>query len=348
MIDELIRQWDGFAVVTAYDEPTKVWLFIAMHDNTLGPCTGGTRMKLYRSPEDGLYDAMRLAEGMTYKWAGVDIPFGGGKGVIALAEPLAYGDRRRILKRYGRLVESLRGGFTTGQDLGTTPEDMLTIAEETRFVHGIDYATKSALDPGPFTAHGVFVGIRAAVAHTSGTDDLSGKTVLIQGAGDVGLPLGRALAEAGATLLVSDLDDEKARALADEVSGTVVSPDDVYGTKCDVYAPCAVGATVNAATIRNLACSIVAGSANNQLAEPEDADRLLKRGILYAPDYVINGGGATAFGLVAQGITDNTELMDRVSGIGPRLAAIFAEAGEHNESPVDAARRLVERTLGRA
>lgn len=348
MIEELLRQWDGTAVVTAHDAVTGAWIFIALHDNTLGPPTGGTRLKIYDHPADGLRDAMRLAEGMTFKWAGIDIPKGGGKGVIALTEPVSYGDRERLLQRYGRLVESLHGGFMTGQDLGTTPEDMLTIASETQYVHGIDYNKREALDPGPYTAHGVHVGICAAVEHVTGSDSLEGVTVLIQGAGDVGVPLGRALAQAGASLLVADVDTERAQGLAGETGGTVVETTAVYGTRCDVYAPCAVGATVNAETIPNLACRIVAGSANNQLAEPEDAGRLLERGILYAPDYIINGGGATAFGLMAQGTDGEAELFRQVERIGPRLRAIFREAAEREESPVWTAERMVQRALGRA
>ncbi len=345
MIHELIEGWDGMGVVTSHDADTGTWFFIALHDTTLGPAVGGTRMKVYDSPDDGLRDAMRLGEGMTYKWAGVGIEFGGGKGVIALSRPLSDGERAAVLKRYGRLIASLRGSFQTGQDLGTTPEDMVAIAREAKFVHGIDREAWTALDPGPYTALGVFVGIRAAVKHVFGSDDLTGKSVLIQGAGDVGAPLARQLRDAGAKVLVTDIDSAREEALAQEVDGPVVDPAQVYETPCDVYAPCAIGATVNAETIPLLACRIVAGSANNQLAEAEDAARLHARGILYAPDYIINGGGAAAFGMMAHGTTDDTALFARCEQIGEVLAEIFDEAAERDESPLNAARRRVDRVL---
>lgn len=347
MIEELIRRWDGLAVVTSFDPVTGAWTFIGMHDDTLGPCVGGTRLKVYDAPSDGLRDALRLSEGMTNKWAAIDIPYGGGKGVIALPRPLTSEEREPLLQRYGRLVGSLRGSFRTGQDLGTTTDDMVTIARETEFIHGIDRGSWTAIDPGPFTARGVFVGTRAAVKAAFGGDTLAGRSVLIQGAGDVGEPLARLLAGAGARLLVSDLDAERAGRVAEAVGGTVVDPDAVYATPCDVYAPCAVGATVNSDTIAQLQCRIVAGSANNQLAVPEDAERLHERGVLYAPDYVINGGGATAFGLLAQGVDDEDELYTRVELIGPRLHGMFAEAASRDESPVHSACRTVNRALGR-
>lgn len=348
MIEDLIRQWDGFAVVTGHDAETDCWFFIAMHDITLGVAVGGTRMKIYDTPADGLRDAMRLAEGMTNKWAGVGIPYGGGKGVIALSQPAAYGDRERLLRSYGRLLGSLHGAFMTGQDLGTFPEDMVMIAREGKYVHGVDLESGSAIDPGPYTARGVMVGIRAAVRDAFGSDDLTGRSVLIQGAGDVGGPLADELHAAGATLLISDVDADRAKAVAARVHGRIVAPENVYGTSCDVYAPCAVGATVNAETIPNLACRIVAGSANNQLAEIKDAERLRAHGILYAPDYIINGGGAAAFGLMAQGIKDEAALMAKVEGIEQVLGGIFREAKARDESPVAAAQRAVDRVLGRS
>lgn len=347
MIEDVLKGWDGMGVVTAHDAPSGAWFFIALHDATLGPMIGGTRCRVYDRPEDGLRDAMRLAEGMTHKWAGIGLHYGGGKGVIALSAPLPEDERAGLFRRWGRLVGTLRGSFQTGQDLGTTPEDMLTIASVTRWVHGIDHDAMQAVDPGPYTARGVFIGIRAAVRHVLGTDDLAGRRVVLQGVGDVGAPLARDLAAAGATVLLSDLDAGRAEALARELGGEVVAPDAVYETACDVFAPCAVGATVNAQTIPRLACRIVAGSANNQLGEAADAERLHARGILYAPDYIINGGGATAFGHLAEGERDEAVLMAKVDRIEEVLDAIFREAAEKNESPVQAARRLVDTRLAR-
>lgn len=342
---EPLRDWNGLGVVTRYDAATDAWCLIALHDATLGPMVGGTRLRVYPSPADGVRDAIRLAEGMTYKWAGISVPYGGAKGVIALSRPLAPPERTPLLQRYARMITALGGRFMTGQDLGTTPEDMLVLAAETQYVHGIDYATRQAVDPGPYTAYGVFVGIRAALGAAFGAPSPEGRRVLIQGVGDVGGPLARRLADAGARVLVSDVDQARARPLADAVRGDVIAPDAVYDTACDVYAPCAVGATLNVDTIGRLACRVVAGSANNQLAEPADADRLHARGILYAPDYIVNAGGAAAFAALKRGVRDDGELYARVGRIEGALAAILREAAEANESPLAAARRRVERVL---
>ncbi len=340
----LIEAWDGETVVVHRDPATGTWIFIAIHDTTLGPTAGGCRMKVYPQPEDGLADALRLAEGMTAKWALIGVPAGGGKAVLAVPRPLAGEERRAVLRRFGRLLESLGGIYGTGEDLGTTPEDMAVVAEVTRHVHGAQGGTM-VVDPGPYTALGVLHGIRAAVEQAFGSADLGGRSILIQGLGDVGAPLARLLREAGASLLLSDLDEERARALAAELSARVVAADAVYREPCDVYAPCAVGGTLNRETIPLLACRVVAGSANNQLAEPEDAERLHRRGILYAPDYVINAGGATALTHLDAG---EDEIARRLMAIGSTLGEIFAEAAARGESPADAARRRVERILAAA
>jgi len=254
-----------------------------------------------------------------------------------------------VLHRYGRIVASLRGMYACGPDLGSTPEDMRTIYDETTYAHGWDHHHNQPLDPGPYTALGVFLGIRSALRQVFGSDAFSGRTVLVQGVGDVGLPLAQKLREAGATLAISDADGARAARFGAEWGATVVPPDAVYDYPCDVYAPCAVGATVNAQTIPRPACRIVAGSANNQLGEAADADRLHARGILYAPDYVINGGGAAALPSLSAGEPES-EVLERVRAIEGRLDAIFAEARERSESPAATARRTVERILagGRA
>ncbi|MFQ5888639.1 MAG: Glu/Leu/Phe/Val dehydrogenase dimerization domain-containing protein [Gemmatimonadota bacterium] len=344
----LIEGWDGHAVVTRHDRATGTWFFIAVHDPTLGMPVGGCRMKSYPTPEDGLRDAMRLAEGMTYKWAAIDFPFGGGKGVLAVPHPLVGPEREALLRRFGRLVDSLNGAFATGEDLGTTPSDMGIMAEECRYIMGQSGPEGESADPGPYTALGVFTGILVAVRHALGHEGLEGRRVLVQGVGDVGAPLARLLAGAGAELLVSDLDAAKAEALAAEIGAGVVPPEEVYGAECDVYAPCAVGATVNSETIPRMRCHIVAGSANNQLESESDADRLHERGILYAPDYIVNAGGAIAFGLMHGGVTDDAELRARVVRVGDSLAEIFADAAASGESPAHAARRKAERVLERA
>jgi len=347
-IESLMAEWDGLAVVTAYDQPTGSYLFIALHDLTLGMAVGGCRMRTYPSPADALRDAQRLATGMTYKWAAAGLRFGGGKSVLAVPRVLEGEERVGLLRRFGRLVASLRGVYGTGEDLGTTPEDMAVVARETPHVGGYDPVSHLALDPGPHTALGVFSGLRAAAAHLWGNDDLTDRPVLIQGVGDVGAPLARLLARAGAQVLACDIDAERAAAVAGETGGSVVPPDQTYDTRCDIYAPCAMGATLNSETIPRLTCHVVAGSANNQLAEPEDADRLQAREILYVPDYVVNAGGAIAFGLLWQGEKDDAVLRSRVEGIGEVVREILAEAARKHESPVHAAHRRAEAVLARA
>ena len=344
---DLVEAWDGIGVVVRHDRATGAWIFVALHDDRLGPPTGGCRLKVYARPEDGLHDAMRLAEGMTWKWAAMDFPFGGGKSVLALSRPLADEERRGLLIRFGGLLNSLGGAYGTGEDLGTTPDDMKLVASVSPHVIGLHGRAEGPMDPGPFTALGVFEGIRAAVRHRDGTDDLGGRRVLVQGVGHVGLPLARMLRDAGADLLLTDVDAERVAAVADELGAEAVAHEQADRTKCHVYAPCAVGGTLNAESVQRLRCLVVAGAANNQLEADADAERLRERGILYAPDYVINGGGAMAFTLIYQGEERPEELERRVRSIGDRLGAIFAEADENAESPVAAARRQALRVLER-
>jgi len=342
---ELIAEWDGVGVVVRHDAPTGTWIFIALHDDTLGRPVGGCRMKVYERPEDGLLDALRLAKGMTSKWAAIDLPFGGGKAVLAIPRPLEGSERNGLLLRYGALLNTLKGTYGTGEDMGTTPEDMLLIASVTSNVMGVESGSTVPIDPGPYTALGVFESIRSVLRHTCGNDDLAGRSVLIQGVGDVGGPLARMVHEAGGQVLLSDVDTALVGALAEELSGTVVPLDAVYSTPCDVFAPCAIGAILNEDTIPMLECKGVAGSANNQLRDDDDADLLQDRDILYAPDYIANGGGAMAFGLIFQGMIEDKELRGRVSTIGTSMDEIFAEASSENISPLVSAGRRVERIL---
>ncbi len=347
-MESLTEKWDGLGVVTSYHRETGTWVFVALHDATLGRPTGGCRLKSYGSPASALRDAMRLAEGMTYKWAAMGFGYGGGKSVLAVRGPVEGERRRSLFTHFGKLLNSLNGAYGVGEDLGTTPEDMAFLATVTACVASSDDGGHPA-DPGPFTAAGVHAGIVACLEHLHGTGDLAGRSVLVQGVGDAGRPLAVLLARSGARVMTSDLDGDRARSVADECGGIAVDPRDVYGAECDVYAPCAVGATVNRRTIPGLRCRIVAGSANNQLEGADDADRLLDRGILYAPDYVINGGGAMAFGLTEQGIRDPEEVTAEVRRrIAASLDGIFREADGLEVSPAAAARKVAARALGRA
>lgn len=346
-LETLIESWDGLAVVTQFDKPTGTWIFICIHDNSLGPSTGGTRILSYPTPADGLRDGMRLAEGMTHKWAAVDLGFGGAKAVLAIPGPISGDARRGLLRRYARLIEILGGSFLTGEDMGITSEDMEYMSRHTSYLHGFDESGKK-VDPSPFTARGVVSAIKAALAHRFGDPSVSGKRVLVQGTGNVGGHLVRMLAEEGAQLVVDDIDPDRARDLADEVGALVLDNGDCYSTPCDIFAPCAVGAILNKETIPKLACPIVVGSANNQLAEPGDVERLRDRKILYAPDYIVNAGGAISFAHIGRGITARDELFEKVDSIGPTLTEILSEADERGESSLDAANRRVARVLERA
>ncbi len=344
-IERLIEGWDGEAVVTRFDKPTGTWIFVALHDTSLGPAVGGCRLRAYPSPQHGLRDAMRLAEGMTYKWAGIDFPFGGGKSVLAVPGPLDGARREGLLRRFGRLLNALRGTYVTGEDLGTTPEDMSVIAEETEYVHA---RPGELLDPGPYTALGVFAGIEAAVQECDVNGGrIDGLRVLVQGVGDVGEPLARLLAGRGARVLLCDLDARKAATLAGDLGGTAIPAAEAYSTECDVYAPCAIGATLNPGTVEELRCALIAGSANNQLDSPRVADRIAQRGIVYVPDYIVNAGGATALPLVAEG-ADDERIRERVLRVADTVRAILRRAADAGITPAAAADERVRETLASA
>jgi leucine dehydrogenase len=344
MLEDAIARWGGQGVVCRYDTRARAWIFLAIHDTTLGPAVGGTRMRAYPSPADALADAMRLAEAMTDKWAVLDLPFGGGKCVIAPDEPLGAEARGALFGRYGALLQSLRGAFHSGVDVGVSPADMAVVARATRYVHGVDFEDGSTIDPGPYTARGVLRAIAASLEVAYGNPDPAGRRVLVQGVGDVGRPLAELLAQAGARVLVSDVDGERADRIAGEIGGRRVPAESALGTPCDVFAPCAIGGILNEASVERLKCRIVAGSANAQLVEPGVADRLHERGIVYAPDFVANGGGAAALGLIALG-EDESAALRKVDAIGETVRAIFREAARAGESPLAAARRIVERRL---
>lgn len=346
MLEELIRSWDGEQVVVRYDRPTGTWVFVCIHSTARGPAGGGTRMNVYPTAGEALEDAMRLAGAMTLKMAGIDVPFGGGKAVLAIPGPLADGDRRGLLLRYGELVDSLGGTYRTGPDVNTTVADMDVIGERTPYVFCRSSERGGSGDPGPYTARGVFHGIRASVRHVFGSDELAGRSILVQGVGDVGERLAEQLARAGARVLVSDIDAGKANAVAARVGADVVPPDDAMTTECDVYAPCALGGTLNADSIPLLRCRIVAGSANNQLTEPRDADRLREAGILYAPDFVINAGGVLyAWGTEGLGWTSD-QVEARHAGLGNALAEIYTRAEDEGITTAEAAERIARARIG--
>ena len=346
MFEDLIRAWEGEEVVIGYDRPSGTWMFVCVHSTRRGPAAGGTRMKTYPDPAAGLEDAMRLAGGMTLKFAAVDVAFGGGKAVVAVPEIPEGEERRRLLLRYAELAATLGDRFQTGPDMNTTPADMDVIGERHDYVYCRTEERGGSGDPGPYTARGVFHGIQASVAHAFGSPELEGRSVLVQGVGSVGGRLAEELAAAGARLLVSDVDEERTRALAERLGAEVVPADEAIGVECDVYAPCAVGATLNAETVPRLRCRVVAGSANNQLAAAADAERLRGAGILYAPDYVINAGGVIyAWGTESLG-WDRNQVEARLAGIGGTLGEIYARAEAEGITTDAAAEWLARARLG--
>ena len=259
---------------------------VAIHSTTLGPALGGTRFWNYASDEDAIVDALRLARGMTYKNAVAGLNLGGGKSVIIGDNKTAI--REMIFRAHGRFVESLGGRYITAEDVGTSTADMDYVHMETDYVSGL--AGRSG-DPSPVTAHGVFRAIQASAKERWGSDDLSNRTVAVQGCGHVGYYLAKELHETGAKLVVTDIDPERAKRAASEFSARAVLPDEIYAVQADIFAPCALGAIINDKTIPQLRVEIVAGAANNQLLEERHGDELEARNIMYAPDYVANAGG---------------------------------------------------------
>ena len=343
--EELIEGWEGEAVVIHHDVPSDTWMFVALHSTRGGAAGGGTRLKVYPTPADGLADALRLSRAMTLKIAIAGGPNGGGKAVLAVPAIPEGEERRRLLHAYGDLVESLRGAFRTAPDVNTTDEDMDVVGERTSHVYGRTERGGGAGSTAPDTAVGVLHGIRAAVAHVFGSDDLRGRSVVVQGAGGVGGVLVRLLSELGSTVSVADVSNGRAQAVAGETGARVIDPESALSEPCDVLAPCALGGILDADTIPTLRCRVVAGAANNQLATPEDADRLNEAGILYAPDFVINAGGVLhVVGLEMEGWS-RAQLDDALEGIGRTLTQIFRTAENEGITTELAAERLAAERL---
>jgi leucine dehydrogenase len=286
---EKLAEYRYEQLVFCHDKATGLRAIIAVHDTTLGPALGGCRMYPYASEDDAIVDVLRLARGMTYKAAASGLNLGGGKSVI-IGDPRT-GKSEALFRSFGRYIETLGGRYIVAEDVGTSTEDANFIRVETGHVVGVDVTRGGSGDPSPFTALGVLQGMRACVDEAFGTTSLEGRTVAVQGVGHVGYHLCRLLHEAGARLIVADVDADALGRAVREFGAKAVEPDEILTIPCDVYAPCALGATVNDETIPNFRCRIVAGSANNVLLESHHGEALAERGILYAPDYVINAGG---------------------------------------------------------
>jgi glutamate dehydrogenase/leucine dehydrogenase len=333
-------------VVFCYDRQTGMRAIIAIHDTALGPARGGTRFKAYASEEDALDDVLRLSRGMTYKFAFTDMPRGGGKAVLLKQNGTA--DRRVLLRSFGRFVQLLAGRFGTGPDLGTSAEDMVDIARETDYVWAIDQRFGGTGDSTPLTAQGVFAGIGAALDEVYGSADLAGRRIAVQGLGGVGGRLSELLVAAGAVVIGADLDPARAKELALRLDIAVEDPDALYDIPCDVFSPNAIGGVINQHTIPRLRCRIVAGGANNQLGDQADGRRLLERGILYAPDYVINS--AAPYAVIGAGELGYApeRLAVSVQGVAEALQLIFRRARAEGLPTAEVADRIAEERVAAA
>ena len=324
-------------VVFCHDAESGLDSIIAIHDTTLGPALGGTRMWQYRSTDEALHDVLRLSEGMTYKAAVAGLELGGGKAVI-------IGDSRKdktpeLLRAHGRFVDTLGGRYITAEDVGIGVEDMEYVYEMTKHVTGIRSSPHGSGDPSPVTAYGVYNGIKASCLRKLGSDDLKGVRVAVQGAGHVGYYLCENLAADGAMLSICDIDEERVQKVVDDFGARAVDHEAIYDVECEVFAPCALGAIINDGTVRRLHCQVVAGGANNQLEEDRHGDALDAKGILYAPDYVINAGGLiNVYGeIVGYGLETAKE---KARGIYGTLLSIYEIAADEAIPTYRAADRL--------
>lgn len=315
--------------------------FVAIHSTKLGPAVGGTRLWKYENDEAALKDLLRLARGMTYKNALAGIPFGGGKSIIL--RPDGVVDREKVLRAHGRFVETFDGAYITAEDVGTNPDDMAIVRQETKHVAGL---RDRSGDPSPFTARGVFRAMQAASKYRWGAESLAAKTVALQGCGNVGYHLASNLHKAEARLIVSDVDSAKVSRLVNEFGAIALAPDQIYSADADIYAPCALGGSINDETITQFKVEIIVGGANNQLLEPRHGDELGRRGILYVPDYAANAGGIINGCRELLG-WDPSQSTAKVDEIYQTVLAVFQTATTEGIPSYKAADRLAEQRLGK-
>ena len=328
------------------DQASGLRAIIAVHSTHLGPAAGGTRFWHYADDVDALTDALRLSRGMSYKNAMAGLPLGGGKAVI-----LADANRAKspeLLAAFGRGIDRLGGNYVTAEDVGMSVADMIAISQQTRFVAGLPAeGGEVGGDPGPHTSLGVFLGIKAAVKRALGKDSLAGLHIALQGAGSVAGGVARHAAAEGAKLSIADVDAGRVQRLADETGATIVSPDDILALEADVLSPCALGAILTEQAIAALNVPIVAGGANNQLATRADGQRLADRGVLYAPDYVINAGGIINVSTEYVGDGDASLVRRRIDAIPGRLDTIWTESAATGRDPAAVADAMAQKLIGR-
>ncbi len=331
-------------VCRAVDPESGLHALIAVHDTTLGPALGGMRMWPYGSEDEALKDVLRLSRGMTFKSAVADTGLGGGKSVI-IGDPVAH-KSEALFEAMGSFVESLGGLYITAEDVNTTVPDLEIVQRRTNYVTGLSRGSGSSGNPSPYTADGCVIGFRACLQQTQGSESFDGLTFAFQGAGAVGGPMAQAVADEGGQVLVADINPGRAQKVAGETGGTVVPIEEILFVECDVLSPCAMGAAFDDETIPELNTKVIAGCANNQLAEPRHADMLRDRGIVYAPDYVINAGGIINVSVeLLPGGYDEDEARRRIGRIYDNLQEVFSIADEDGVSTREAAFRLAKRRL---
>jgi leucine dehydrogenase len=336
-------QYNHEQIVFCNDNDTGLKAIIAIHNTILGPSLGGTRMWNYSNEMEALYDVLRLSRGMTYKSSVAGLNLGGGKAVI-------IGDARKIksealLRRFGKFVNSLGGKYITAEDVAMSSRDMEIIHMETQYVSGLPENMGGSGDPSPVTAYGVYVSMKASAKETWGTDSLNGKKVLVQGIGNVGMHLVEHLSKEGAKVYINDINEERLKMVADKFKAEVVSADKMFDLDIDIYAPCALGATVNDETLGRLKCAVICGAANNQLANEKVHGELVKsKGILYAPDYVVNAGGIINVFYELEGY-NRERAMKHAEGIYNTTWNVIQTAKSENIPTYMAANRVAEKRI---
>lgn len=336
---DYLEAYDYEQLVLCQDKSAGLKAIIAIHDTTLGPALGGTRMWTYDSEDDAIMDALRLARGMTYKAAAAGLNLGGGKAVI-IGDP-ARDKSEALFRAFGRYVESLNGRYITAEDVGTSVQDMDYIRMETSFVTGFSGGSG---DPSPATALGVWYGMKAMAKETFGSDSLEGKIIAVQGLGHVGYHLCRHIAKEGAKLVVTDINQENVRRVTAEFQAQAVTPDKIFGVECDIFSPCALGAVVNDETIPCFKCQVIAGAANNVLQEDRHGEMLERKGILYAPDFVINAGGLINVAGDLQGY-NREKAYQKIEIIYSNIERVLAIAKRENIPTYQAANRMAEERI---
>lgn len=334
-------------VVFCHDPHVGLKAIIAIHNTSLGPALGGTRMWNYKNEEEALVDVLRLSKGMTYKAAAAGLNLGGGKAVI-IGDPKTQ-KSEALFRAFGHFVNSLNGKYITAEDVGTGVTDMEHIYMETPWVTGIPKDFGGSGDPSPYTAHGVLMAIKASAKEKYGSDSLKGKRIAVQGLGNVGSNLVKYLKEEGAEITVADIDAARTKATADQFGAKAVSPDEILFVDCDILAPCALGAVVNDGTIQKIKAKVIAGGANNILAEGRHGDQLKELGILYAPDYVANAGGLMNVFVELEGYSPE-RAFEKTRRVYDNILKVYEIAKRDNIATNVAADRLAEeriRTIGR-